>query len=90
MFIPIYFIEHKCLTLKKDRVLLTQGGYVSQTSNRQLTINKKANVLNKQPPRQTKTAAGSGNAISSSLDNNNDLDEGNDVCHITVSIVFCN
>lgn len=69
----------------QDRVLLVQGGYVSQSKG-QLTVNKKPNVLNKariagQGPAPTPAAApamtapvtnnGNGNVTADNTTNNN-------------------
>ncbi|XP_015039071.1 coronin-1C-A-like isoform X1 [Drosophila miranda] len=62
----------------KDRVSIVQGGYVSSSASKSLSVNKKANILNK--PRG---GGGSSGAASSSLSigynaaaNNNDASEG--------------
>lgn len=38
-----------CLISLKDRVLIVQGGYVSQSQGTQLSVTKKSNVLDKKP-----------------------------------------
>ena len=52
-------------------MFLVQGGYVSQSNSKTLTVSKKPNVLDKIPPRGPKSAAGSPNTTSSSPANNN-------------------
>ncbi|KAG4078738.1 hypothetical protein HA402_015328 [Bradysia odoriphaga] len=52
----------------KDRSFLVQGGYVSQSANKTLTVSKKSNVLDKIPPRGPQKSPSSPNANSS---NNN-------------------
>lgn len=47
---------------------MVQGGYVSNSSSKTLTVNKKTNVLNKIPPRGPK---GSATNNSNSTNNNN-------------------
>ncbi|XP_037914141.1 coronin-6 isoform X1 [Hermetia illucens] len=41
----------------KDRVLLVQGGYVSQSGNKSLSVAKKSNILDKIPPKGPKGAS---------------------------------
>lgn len=52
----------------KDRSFLVQGGYVSQSANKTLTVSKKSNVLDKIPPRGPNKGPSSPNANSA---NNN-------------------
>lgn len=63
----------------KDRVLLVQGGYVSQSQNKQLTINKKANVLDKLSKGSKSSSTGSAMSIGSNAANNNVSSGGGDV-----------
>lgn len=61
---------------KKDRVLLVQGGYVSQSQGKQLTLtNKKRNVLDKIPPRGASKSAMSIGGGSNAANNNTSNDD---------------
>lgn len=78
--IIFFFLNHTKILKQKDRVFLVQGGYVSQSNNKTLTVSKKGNVLNKIPPRGPKGAA-SGNSNSANNNNNQQsaLSSGMDV-----------
>ncbi|SPP73051.1 coronin-1C-A isoform X1 [Drosophila guanche] len=67
----------------KDRVSIVQGGYVSSSASKSLSVNKKANILNKPRGGGGGGGGGSSGAGSSSLSigynaaaNNNDASEG--------------
>lgn len=55
---------------------MVQGGYVSPSSAKQLTVNKKSNVLNKIPPRGPKNSTNNSNSTNN---NNNDTTSSIDV-----------
>lgn len=55
---------------------MVQGGYVSPSSAKTLTVNKKSNVLNKIPPRGPK---GSATNNSNSTNNNNNTTIGSSI-----------
>lgn len=59
---------------------MVQGGYVSPSSAKTLTVNKKSNVLNKIPPRGPK------NATNNSTNNNNNNNSGMTESSIDVSV----
>lgn len=48
---------------------MVQGGYVSSSNAKTLTVNKKANVLNKIPPRGPKNATNNSNATNNNNNN---------------------
>lgn len=50
---------------------MVQGGYVSQSQGKQLTINKKANVLDKNP-KSSKSNILNATTIASNASNNNE------------------
>lgn len=49
---------------------MVQGGYVSPSSAKTLTVNKKTNVLNKIPPRGPKGATNNSNSTNNNNNNN--------------------
>lgn len=57
---------------------MVQGGYVSQSNNKTLTVSKKGNALNKIPPRGPKGATSSAANINSA--NNNNLQQSSILC----------
>lgn len=54
---------------------MVQGGYVSPSSAKTLTVNKKSNVLNKIPPRGPRNATNNSNSTNNNNNNNNDSSE---------------
>lgn len=74
---------------KKDRVSIVQGGYVSQSANKSLSVSKKANILNKAAVGTSKSASSAtlGSSGGSSTTNNNSSGSA-PVSGITVSIHF--
>ncbi len=67
----------KILKIKKDRVLIVQGGYVAQSHSTQLNVQKKSNVLDK-PKSNVLNSAGTKSKPKteshSESNNNNDND----------------
>lgn len=68
IFLVILHQTNIYLIWTKDRSFLVQGGYVSQSSNKTLTVSKKSNILDKIPPRGPQKSPSSPNANSA---NNN-------------------
>lgn len=60
---------------------MVQGGYVSPSSAKTLTVNKRTNVLNKIPPRGPKNSTNNSNSTNNNNNNNNssELSAGIDV-----------
>lgn len=60
---------------------MVQGGYVSPSSAKTLTVNKRTNVLNKIPPRGPKNSTNNSNSSNNNNNNNNssELSAGIDV-----------
>lgn len=61
----------------QDRVSIVQGGYVSSSASKSLSVNKKANILNKPRGGGGSSGAGSSSAGGNhSSANNNEASEG--------------
>lgn len=59
-----------------DPVLVSlKGGYVSQSQGKQLTINKKSNLLDKMPPKGGAKSAANNMSIASNASNNNNTSD---------------
>lgn len=54
---------------------MVQGGYVSQSNSKTLTVSKKSNVLDKIPPRGPKGGASPNNSSASINNNNNNVQQ---------------
>lgn len=54
---------------------MVQGGYVSPSSAKTLTVNKRTNVLNKIPPRGPKNSTNNSNSTNNNNNNNNNSSE---------------
>lgn len=71
---------------------MVQGGYVSASSAKTLTVSKKSNVLDKIPPRGPKSSATNNSNSSNNNNNNNSSSEvtvcGIDVSHIDIMLQF--
>lgn len=52
-------------------MFIVQGGYVSAANSKTLTVSKKANVLDKIPPRGPRTATGTASANTTGNNGNN-------------------
>lgn len=76
----------------QDRVSIVQGGYVSSSGSNQLSVSKKANILNKASASRGGGGGGGSNALApgggnhSSANNNEANDAGAPAAIFTVSI----
>lgn len=64
-----------CKTIQ-DRVLIVQGGYVSQSQGQQLSVTKKSNVLDKKPNILNSGAKKTANHDQSNNNNSTDNNDG--------------
>lgn len=67
---------------------MVQGGYVSQSQSKQLTINKKSNVLDKSVPKGQKSSIASATSIASNASNNNESSSGEQIVGASVCFIF--
>lgn len=67
-----------CLISLKDRVLIVQGGYVSQSQGTQLSVTKKSNVLDKPKPNILNAKKSSATTNHDQSNNNNSSTDIND------------